>query len=42
MGKNVILATSGILFISRILAADLNLPALYLDVNRPVDARLPI
>ena len=40
MKKNLVLAVSGILFVSRIFAADTNAPALYLDVNQPVDQRV--
>ena len=40
MKTNLFLAVSGILFVSRIFAADTNAPALYLDVNQPVDKRV--
>jgi beta-glucosidase len=40
MKKTFTLAAFGILFICRIFAADTNAPALYLDVNQPVDARV--
>jgi hypothetical protein len=38
MKKILVLAAFSILFASRIFAADTNTPALYLDVNQPVDA----
>jgi beta-glucosidase len=38
--KNIALAASGILFFSRIFAADSNSPALYPDVSQPVDQRV--
>ena len=40
MKKTIALATLGLLFTSRIFAADTNAPALYLDVKQPVDARV--
>ena len=38
--KKIALAVFGILFIASVLAADTNAPALYLDVNQPVDKRV--
>ena len=40
MKRNLILALSGILSTGCIFAADTNSPALYLDVNQPVDKRV--
>jgi beta-glucosidase len=40
MKKYITFATFSILFANSIIAADTNAPALYLDVNQPVDARV--
>jgi beta-glucosidase len=40
MKKTRIFAMAGILFAGGVLAADINTPALYLDVNQPVDKRV--
>jgi beta-glucosidase len=40
MNKNLVLATLGVLFAGRLLAAETNTPVPYLDLNQPVDARV--
>ena len=40
MKKNIALAMLGIFFTSHVMAVDTNAPALYLDLNQPVDVRV--